>query len=179
MEVNPFSALAAKIYAGLFGASLALVALQTIRIDGLWFITGLEQKLGDARQLLIDEKTNRETERADWRNQIAVAVAARVAAETRSKEIATNAQASHDALAADNAGLRDYIARNRLQPNPKASAAAARADGDHDSGLPTAPAGPTLVATSEDDLVICDDAYVYAAGAYQFADTLIAGGLAK
>lgn len=178
--MNPFSALAAKIYAGLFGASLALVVLQTVRIEGLWFVTGLEEKLGGAREALIDEKAERETERADWRNQVATAVAARAAAETKSKEIATDAQASHDALAADNAGLRDYIARNSLRSTSAgASAAAAGAAGDLGSGLPTEPAGPALVATSEADLVTCDDAYVYAAGAYQFAKELIAGGLAK
>ena len=178
--MNPFSALAAKIYAGLFGASLALVAVQTIRIDGLWFITGLEEKLAKARTDLSDEKAGRAADRADWRRQVEAAEAARVAADRKSQEIASDAQSTRDALAADNAGLLDYIAAHRLRGGAGAAATAlAGASGDHGAGLPAPASASAFVATSETDLVTCDADYVYAAGAYQFVQGLIAGDLAK
>lgn len=180
MSINPFSALAAKIYAGMFGAALSLAALQTIRIDGLWFITGLEEKLATVRTELADEKTGRATDRADWRRQVEAAEVARAAAERKSQEIASNAQSTRDALAADNSGLRDYIAHHRMRDTAgTASTTPAGAGADRGTGLPAPGTAGTFVATSETDLLACDADYVYAAGAYEFAQGLIAGGLGK
>lgn len=180
MSINPFSALAAKIYAGLFGAALGLAALQTIRIDGLWFITGLEGKLATVRTELANETAGRATDRADWRRQVEAAEVARVAAERKSQEIASNAQSTRDALAADNSGLRDYIADHRLRDAAgTAPAASAGASADRGTGLPAPSTAGAFVATSEADLVACDADYVYAAGAYEFAERLIASGLGK
>lgn len=178
--MNPFSVLAAKIYAGLFGAALALLAVQTVRIDGLWFITGLEEKLATARQNLLNEKAGRKADRAAWAHQVALAHAATVAAERTSKEISIDAEASHDKLLADNAGLRDYIAAHRLPVAASGGAAApASAAGNHSAGIPAATATGALVATSEADLVKCDADYAYALSSYDYGQKLIAGGLAK
>ncbi|PZQ56284.1 MAG: hypothetical protein DI555_06630 [Novosphingobium pentaromativorans] len=180
MALNPFSALAAKIYAGLFGGALALVAVQTVRIDGLWFITGLEEKLKTARTDLATERTGRADDRKDWAHQVAAATAARKAAEQTSKEIATDAQASHESLLADNAGLREYIASHRLQSgNGTGAAASASTADDIAAGLPETAAAGTLVAASEADLHVCDADYAYAVSAYEFGQGLIASGLAK
>jgi len=180
MSINPFSALTAKIYAGLFGAALSMAALQTIRIDGLWFITGLDEKLAKVRTELADEKTGRATDRADWRRQVEAAEVARAAAERKSQEIASNAQSTRDALAADNSGLLDYIADHRLRDAAgTAPAASTSAGADRGTGIPAPGTAGAFVATSEADLVACDADYVYAAGAYEFAQGLIASGLGK
>lgn len=180
MALNPFSVLAAKIYAGLFGAALALVAVQTVRVSGLWFITGLEEKLETARTNLVTERTGRADDRAEWARQVATANAAREAAEQTSKEIATDAQASHETLLADNAGLREYIASHRLQRGgPVGAAASTGAAGDFAARLPEATAAGAIVATSEADLRACDADYAYAVSAYEFGQQLIAEKLAK
>lgn len=180
MALNPFSALAAKIYAALFGGALALVAVQTVRIDGFWFITGLEEKLETARTDLAAERTGRADDRKDWTRQVAAATAARIAAEQTSKEIATDAQASHESLLADNVGLREYIASHRLQSGGGSGAAAStRAADDIAAGLPEAAAAGALVAATEADIHVCDANYAYAVSAYEFGQGLIAKGLAK
>lgn len=180
MPLNPFTAVTSKIYAGLFGAALALVAVQTVQIEGLWFIHGLEDQLAGARSALAIEKAGRVADLEDWRRQVAAAKAAKRAAELTSKEIATDAQASHEALLADNAGLREYIAAHRLPAIAGAAAAAsAGAAGNHDPGVPAPASVGAVVAASEADLVACDRDYGYAVGAYDWAQRLIAGGLAK
>lgn len=177
MGFNPLSALAAKIYAGLFVGALSFAAVQTVRIEGLWFITGLEQKLVSARTALADEKTDRKADADAWRGQVLAAKAATIAAERKSQETAFNAQTFHDALAADNAGLRDYIAARRLRAggNP---AAATRTTDDLGAGIPATAAGRAIVAADEADLAACDANYIYAASAHGWARKLIAAGLA-
>lgn len=178
--MNPFSALAAKIYAGLFGAALALVAVQTIRIDGLWFISGLEDRLAAARTQLADEKAGRTADRADWLRQVKAAHAAEAAAERKSQEIASNAQSAHNALAADDTGLRDYIADHRVRGAVDAgSPAPASTNADRGAAVPAPATAGAFVATSETDLIACDADYAYAAGAYEFVQGLIASDLAK
>ncbi|WP_395391516.1 hypothetical protein WBP07_12770 [Novosphingobium sp. BL-8A] len=180
MALNPFSELTAKIYAGLFGAALAVAAVQTVRIDGLWFITGLEDKLQTARTNLTEEQHGRADDRADWARQVAAATAAKDAAEKASKEIATDAEASHQSLLADNAGLREYIAAHRLSQNSGSGAAATDgAAGDLPAGLSEAGTAGAFVATAEADLHACDAGYAYALGAYEFGQQLIMKGLAK
>lgn len=180
MALIPFSALAAKIYAGLFGAALALIAVQTVRIEGLWFITGLKEKLETARTDLATERTGRADDRNEWARQVATATAAREAAEQTSKEIATDAQASHESLLADNAGLREYIASHRLQQGgPAGTAASVGATGDLAARLPEATTTGAIVAISEADLRACDADYAYAVSAYEFGQQLIAEQLAK
>lgn len=181
MPLNPFTAVTSKIYAGLFGAALALVAVQTVRIEGLWSIHGLEDQLAGARSALAMEKAGRAADLEDWRRQVAAAQAAKRAAELTSKEIATDAQASHDALLADNAGLREYIAAHRL-PAARARAdagAPAGAAGDHGTRVPAPASAGAVVAASEADLVACDTDYGYAAAAHEWAQRLITGGLGK
>jgi len=180
MTLNPFSAVAAKIYAGLFGSALALTAIQTVRINGLWFVVGLEGRLEVARTNLRDEKLGRADDRADWARQVAGAAAAKAAAERTSKEISIDAQASQAALLADNAGLRDYIAAHRLPGTAGAgTAASAGAPGDHAPGISSPASAGAFVAATEADLVTCDADYAYAAGAFEFGQKLISAGLVK
>lgn len=155
------------------GAALALA---------LWQWTGQQnaiQSLQTARSSLTAERAGRKADLAQWQRQVAGAKAATAAAERKSKELATDAQASHKALLADNAGLRNYIAGHRLWSVPSGTAAAAGASGDRGAGLPAeAPTG-SFVATAEADLVACDGDYAYAASAHQFVLDLMENGLAK
>lgn len=111
---------------------------------------------------------------------IAAASAAKDAAERTSKEIAIDAQASHQSLLADNAGLREYIASHRLQPGSTSGTAASTGTaGDLAAGLPQAATAGAFVATTEADLQACDADYAYAVCAYDFGQQLIARSLAK
>lgn len=179
MTFNPFTAITSKIYAAMFAGALTLAAVQSIRIEGFWFIPGLEDKLTQTRNALAAEKDGRNTDRANWAKQVAAAQAATAAAEHASKEIAIDAEASHNALLADNAGLRDYIAGHRLRDAGGTVAAAAGAAGADSAGLSSSGAAGAFVATTEADLVTCDADYSYAAGAHAWAEQLIASGLAK
>lgn len=130
-----------------------------------------------ARSTLRAEKAGRKADQANWRRQVADAVAAKKAAERKSQEIATDAQKTRDALVADNVGLRSYIDRNRLRTKTGA-ATAARATDDLGAAIPDAAATGTIVAVSEADLVTCDALYAYARPAYEWAQGLIGKGLA-
>jgi len=177
VSFDPFSAVAAKIYAGLLGGVLAIAAVQTVRIEGLWFIDGLQQLLADERAALKSERDGREEDREGWEQQVADAVAAKARAERKSQEIATDAQTTHDALQADNAGLRAYLAANRLRSETGGPAVPGTAP-DYGTGLPAGTTAGALVAASEADLIRCDASYVYATSAYDWAAGLIASGLA-
>lgn len=177
MSFNPFSAVTAKIYAGLLGGMLTVAAVQTVRIEGLWFIEGLQQQLTDERAALKSERDDREEDRAAWEQQVADAVAAKARAERKSQEIAIDAQTTHDALQADNAGLRAYVAANRLRPQASGPAAPGTAQ-DYGPGVSAGAASSSLVAASEADLIRCDASYVYAASAHDWAQGLIVSGLA-
>lgn len=52
MMFNPFSALTSKIYGGLAIAAIVFAGVQTVRIDGLWFIDGYADKLADANKTI-------------------------------------------------------------------------------------------------------------------------------
>jgi hypothetical protein len=144
-----------------------------------WQWSGKEQALGQrdkARVALATEKTSREAERAGWRRQVAAARAARAAAERKSQEIASDAQSTRNALAADNAGLRAFIAARRVRSG---GAVAARPADDLGAPVPADAPEPTLVATDEADLVACDSYFVDLTAAYEWAQGLIRAGLAK
>lgn len=130
-----------------------------------------------ARAALATAQADRKADAAAWQRQVATARAATKAAERKSQEIASHAQTTRDALAADNAGLRAYIAARRLRAEGSGSATAVAAD-DLGATVPADTAAGTLVATDEADLDTCDRAYVYAAGAYEWAKGLVTGRLA-
>lgn len=145
-----------------------------------WQWSGKEDALAardTARTALVSEKKSREADQAAWRRQVAAAQAAAKAAELKSQEIATHAQTSYDAMAADNAGLRAYISDRRLRAGGNPAASAFTTD-DLGAAVHGEAARSAFVATDEADLVACDGAYVYAAGAYEWARGLIAEGLA-
>lgn len=131
-----------------------------------------------ARELLADEKAGREADGAEWDRSVAAAKAATAAAVAKSKEIASHAQTTHDALAADAAGLRRYIAAHRVRGEAGAAVAARPAD-DLGAAVPADTAAGPFVAASEADIFACDAAYVYAASAHEWAMELIAAELAK
>lgn len=146
-----------------------------------WQWSGKEDALAgrdQARSALATERKSREAERAGWRREVAAAQAVTAAAERKSQEIASDAQTAHDTLAADNAGLRDYIAGRGLRARSD-TAVAARATEDLGAAVPAEASGGTLVAADATDLEICDALYSYAVPAYEWGQGLIAAGLAR
>jgi hypothetical protein len=94
------------------------------------------------------------------------------------QETAIEADTTHDALLADNAGLERYIADHRVQP--KACAAdPARAGQGVAAGVPQEPAAVSRVEVSEDALKVCDQNYAYARAAFDWGQGLVAKGLAE
>lgn len=144
-----------------------------------WQSNGKEDALGQrdkARAALTAEQNGRKADRADWQRQVAVAKAIAAAAEHKSQEIASDAQSTRNALAADNAGLRAFIAARRLQPG---GAVAARPADDLGAAVPADESETAFVATDEADLVACDGYFVDLTAAYEWAQGLIRAGLAK
>jgi hypothetical protein len=129
-----------------------------------------------ARTALTQEQAARKVDRAGWNRQVADAIAAKVAAEQQSQEIATDAQVSHDALVADNAGLRRYIASRRLRAGSGSRDATSPAD-DVGAEVPSRAADETVVA-DEIDIRTCDGNFTYALAAHEWAHSLISAGLA-
>ncbi|TCM21464.1 hypothetical protein EDF56_101128 [Novosphingobium sp. PhB165] len=129
-----------------------------------------------ARTSLTAAKAELASARTDWAKQVAAAKAATASAEHKSQEIAQDAQTTHDALLADNAGLRDYIAAHRVR-QPSGAVASGTAQ-DSGAPFPDDPAALPLVAMPEDDVRSCDALYRYARPAYEWAQGLIAKGLA-
>ena len=52
MMFNAFSALTSKIYGALAIAAIVFAGVQTVRIDGLWFIDAYVDKLADANDTI-------------------------------------------------------------------------------------------------------------------------------
>ncbi|GAB7553130.1 hypothetical protein NRB_26360 [Novosphingobium sp. 11B] len=159
----------------------APTACAALLVLAWWQWSGKEDALAgrdQARTALATEKKSREAERAGWRREVAAAQATTAAAERKSQEIASDAQTSHDALAADNAGLRNYIAARGLRSGSGVPTATFPAD-DLGAAVHAAAPASAVVAADTADLVSCDGAYVYAASAYEWAQGLITAGLAK
>ncbi|WP_395393025.1 hypothetical protein WBP07_17820 [Novosphingobium sp. BL-8A] len=133
------------------------------------------------RDALAERDTARTTlasDRAEWNRNVAAAKAATAAAEQKSQEIAHDAQESHDALLADNAGLRDYIAAHRVRSETGSAPTSSSTAQDNGSAVPVEPATGSLVAVTEADLGVCDADYAYARSAYEWAQGLISKDLA-
>lgn len=110
-------------------------------------------------------KHNFDLAMAEWKRQAAQVKAAREKAEKDAKEVQDHAQATYAKILADNRGLRDYIASRRLRAG-QAAMPLDPAGSDQAPGVPDDTAAGPLVATRESDLVICDELYAYAFGAY-------------
>lgn len=139
----------------------------------LWLYSGKHNAL----EKLAAEKQAHANDIAAWNAKAKAAQAATAKAEQDAKESADDAQEYHEKLAAANDGLERYIADHRVRPVASARSTASAAQGNapavSDSATPS-----TLVALDESDVRACDGAYVYAAAAFQWGQSLIAKGLA-
>lgn len=114
----------------------------------------------------------RKADRKEWERKVALAQAETAKALAQGKEVARNAQETVERLAKDRDGLRAFIAANRLRGQGGRAADPTRSGGGDDPAVPAEGATETLVAVRESDLRICDDLYIYAFGAYEFATEL-------
>lgn len=87
MPFNPFSALTSKIFAGIAIFAISFAVIQTIRLDGFFWIDGVIEKLEKERAAHITTKVN-------------VANAQRVAAEMNRKQVAAIKE-RYDAIATE------------------------------------------------------------------------------
>lgn len=111
------------------------------------------------------------TTQSAWNAERKAAAAAKIAAETRYRSLADDADAQHAAaLAQGDARLAAYIAAHRLRPSAPDPA---RSPDDRGAAIPEGPAaGPVLATITEADLKICDANYVYAQAAHDWANGL-------
>jgi hypothetical protein len=164
-----FSALTSKIYGGVAIAALSLAAIQTVRIEGFWFIKGYAQKLQEANRAI---------------DMMAVARIQQVKVnqerKDKSNETAKDADQEYQ-IAKGNVGpaITRYIdhwrVRNACQSVPGASDTASKGN---DTGISEEmPAGAVLV--SEGDVQACTDATTYAIAAHNYAAAKIEAGIAE
>ncbi len=131
----------------------------------------------DIKADLISERQGRKADQAEWERKVEAAKAATAKAEQDAREVATDAQETHDALASQNAGLEQYIRDHRL-PAQQCAGRSSSAGGGDDTAVPADAAPLPVVAISEPDLRSCDAAYVYSRSAYDFTQGLVSKGLA-
>jgi hypothetical protein len=132
----------------------------------------------DYRDRLSTEQTGRKADRADYDRKFAAAQAVAAKARKDAQEIAGEADKTHDALLADNAGLERYIADHRVRA--KACAAdSARAGSGQAAGVSAQSAALPRVEVSSDALKVCDADYAYARSAYDWGQDLMVKGLAE
>jgi len=108
LPFNPFSGLMAKIYGGVALLAIAVAGVQTVRIDGLWFIKGFVQRLerSEARNAKLIAAS--EAARAA---QIAMNEAVKAEYETKARQSNEKHKAN---LVAIRSATNDYAASNRL-----------------------------------------------------------------
>ena len=172
LPFNPFGGVMAKIYGGVAVFALAIAGVQTVRIDGLWFIKGYVERLDESREresklIAASETAGREQKRILDEN--------------------TNAQREIERLENEKSTLRNaaiadassrYAANNRLSkvcPNITGQAATGPADNSAqgDDGVQ---AGAIVV--SERDFNVSNDRAADAIRYEEWARALVAAGLA-
>ena len=168
---NPFSGLMAKIYGAVALVAIAVAGVQTVRINGVWFVKGYEERLANSEARngkLIDASERNEKEQA------------RIFAENTAKQIQIE-RLNRETSILRNAAIRDassrYAADNRLHkvcPNiSKTDPAAKDSVAQGDGGLQ---ASSVVVSTADFDLL---NARTADAIRYEdWARSLVAAGLA-
>lgn len=135
-------------------------------------------KLQSAKAEIKAEQAGRKADRAEWDRKVALAKAAEDKARKDAQETAIEADTTHDALLADNAGLERYIADHRVSAKACAADPARSGEGGA-AGVPQEPAALPRVEVSEDALKVCDQNYAYARAAFDWGQGLVAKGLAE
>jgi hypothetical protein len=171
--INPFSALTSKVFLGTTIAALTFGAIQTVRIEGFWFIKGYEQRLAAANSALDAVNAASKTAR-DKQIQI------NLERKGKSDDLAKQGDDSF-ALAARAAGpattryIDRWRVRNVCEGLTKRRDLAAQGN---DAVVPEEmPAGAVLV--SEGDVQACTGATAYAIEAHNHAMSKIEAGIAE
>ena len=172
LPFNPFGGVMAKIYGGVAVFALAIAGVQTVRIDGLWFIKGYVERLEESREresklIAASETAVREQKRILDENTTA----------QREIERLENEKSTLRNTAIADASSR-YAANNRLSkvcPNFTGQAATGPADNSAqgDDGVQ---AGAIVV--SERDFNVSNDRTADAIRYEEWARALVAAGLA-
>ena len=143
---NPFSALTSKIFAGVAIFALTLAAIQTIRLDGFFWIDGVIEKLDKERAAHITTKVgyaNAQLVAAELnRHQVA-------AIKQRYDAIATETENKYEKRLADNrAALRQWMQARAVVRPPESAGT---------SGPATMPGEPVQGTEKAEFLVSAED----------------------
>lgn len=147
-------------------ACIALIAAS------LWLYSGK----AEYREKYAAEQTARKADRAEWERNVTLAKAAAAKARKDAQEIAGEADKTHDALLADNAGLERYIADHRVRAQT-CPAASGGAGGIESPVIPER--APESAVVAVEDIRTCDSNYVYALSAFQWVQGLRDRGLVE
>ena len=155
---NPFSGLMAKIYGTIALVAIAVAGVQTVRIEGVWFIKGYEERLANS-----EAREGQLIDASEAAKQAAIANAARVKAEY--ERIKANAKITYNRALADNRATIDrWMQNNRGATGQSNSAAAteiptgiARAE-----TLPELPSGFVLLPATDLPIMADIQATLYA-----------------
>jgi hypothetical protein len=145
--LNPFSALTSKIYGAIAIAALTFAGVQTVRIEGFWFIDGYADKLANANATIAQMEQASEDAKA-----AALANAQRVKDEY--ERISDNAKKDYaDRLADNRASIERWKLQNRRGSTSQIDSAAAAEVSSGIVGAETMPFIPTgFVLLPESDL---------------------------
>lgn len=134
---NPFSGLTAKIYGGIALLAIAFACVQTVRIEGFWFIDGYVKE-GRKKDKRITDLIDASEKAA----KIALAEKTRIEAENERK--AQHALVQYKKLSADyDARLASWLRKNRDGATGLANMSKASQAATGIAGTDTAPVIPT------------------------------------
>ena len=121
---NPFSTLTSKIYGGIAIFALTFACVQTVRIEGLWFIDGYVEKLANEKSAHIATKLDY----ADAQKKSAEINRSKVAQIERDyATIAEKSEIEYEKRIADNRAALDRWVRSQATKRDTSSAGASPA----------------------------------------------------
>lgn len=154
MPFNPFSALTSKIFAGVAIFFLSLAIIQTIRLDGFFWIDGVIEKLDKERAAHIATKVgyaNAQLVAAEMNKKQVEAIKERYDA------IATETENEYEKRLADNrAALRQWM---RAKAAPSIAQASGAGSPSEMPGEPVQGTEKTEFLVTGEDLKIASDNY--------------------
>jgi len=139
---NPFSALTSKIFGGIAIAAISFATIQTVRIEGFWFIDGFKQDL---------KEKDREIAERDAASAANLAAAQQQVRDMETKfmiQVQENIHVENDLRAAMGARSAANADRMRFDKVCRLTPAAARED--HPAPEPDSPGADAIVVERRD-----------------------------
>ena len=167
---NPFTGLTAKIYGGIAIAALTFGAVQTVRIEGFWFIKGYQQKLEDKTRQLAELKAASDA-------NLAAAIAQVKAVEAKSAALAKDNQIHEQDIRRDY-GARSIVYADRMRADKVCGRTAPAPAQDNPAPVDNSP-GQDAIVVSRDDFDILTENTIRLKAAHDWGFALVKEGLAE